>query len=56
LFFFLTSNKYNDAYFEIDGQMYKTVIEIPKKIYNSWACDIEEIMKELDIEFHPPIG
>lgn len=55
LFFFLTSYD-KDAYFEIDGKTYPAVIEIPKKIYNSWACDIEEIMKELDIEFHPPIG
>ena len=56
LSFFLTSNKYKDAYFEIDGKRYETVIEIPRKIYKSWASDIEEIMKELDIEFHPPIG
>ena len=54
LFFFLTSYD-KDAYFEIDGKTYPAVIEIPKKIYNSWAYDIEEIMKELDIEFHPPI-
>ena len=54
LFFFLTSNN-GEAYLEIDGKRYETVIEIPKKIYKSWAHDIEEIMKELDIKFLPPI-
>ncbi|MBQ4585986.1 MAG: hypothetical protein IJA82_07265 [Clostridia bacterium] len=55
LFFFLKSNEYNDSFFELDGKRYTTVIEIPKKIYSSWADDIEKIMKELDLKFTPPI-